>query len=401
MKIAFLARSVPPVIDGVGEYTWHLARSLRAWGVEAHIFTSTDQAAAPRLEPWIHPVIPRWTGKAVTEALGSVPAFQPDWCCFQYVPQMYGHRGICWAASGVPLALRQRLKCRVATTFHEFASAWRPNPKDAILAGVMRWQTRRLLLGSDLAITTCSRYADCLGPSAPRAMPVVSVPVGANIEPVPVGPGEVEALRQQYSLDGYKVFGMFGRLSPFRNFPTAVRALELAKQQGLNAHLLLIGCVQASNPSLFAQLQRLAQKLGVEAQMVVTGELPAEDVSAHLRLVDVFLFPQCDGVSTRNTSVMSALAHGLPIVTYAPTSGHYDGYRIPYGALVRPGDEKGFIHMAVEFLGRIDARSGGENANAEYFEKHFSWSRIAEHYIGAFTAVGSSEYALRCGVRES
>jgi len=400
MKIAFLARSVPPGIDGVGEYTWHLARSLRACGVDAHIFTSTDQVGATRLEPWIHPVIPRWTGKAVVKAIASGPAFQPDWCCFQYVPQMYGHRGICWAASGVPQALRQSLKSRVATTFHEFASAGGPHLKDAVLAGVMRLQTGRLLVGSDLAITTCSRYADCLGPSAPRAMPVVSAPVGANIEPVPVQADEIVALRQRYSLDGSKVLGVFGRLSPFRNYPTAVRALELAKQQGLKTHLLLIGCVQASNPSLFAQLQRLARSLGVEAQMVVTGELSADAVSAHLRLVDVFLFPQCDGVSTRNTTVMTALAHGLPVVTYAPQSGNLDGYRIPYGALVPPGDEKGFIHTAVEFLGRIDDRSEGGNANAEYFEKHFSWSRIAEHYIGAFTAVGSNEYALRCGVRE-
>jgi glycosyltransferase involved in cell wall biosynthesis len=313
---------------------------------------------------------------------------------------MYGHRGICWAASGVPQALRQRLKCRVATTFHEFASAAGPHLKDAVLAGVMRWQTGRLLLGSDLAITTCLRYVEYLELSVPRALPVVAIPVGANIEPVPVQPNEIAALRQRYSLDGSKVFGVFGRLSPFRNFPTAIRALELAKQQGLKTYLLLIGCVQASNPRLFDQLQQLARTLGVEAQMVVTGELPAEAVSAHLRLVDVFLFPQCDGVSTRNTTVMSALAHGLPIVTYAPTSGHYDGYRIPYGALVPLGDEKGFIHTAVEFLGRIDDRSEGGNANAEYFEKHFSWSRIAEHYIGAFTAVGSSEYALRCGVRE-
>ncbi len=397
MKIAFLARSVPPVIDGVGEYTWHLARSLRAWGVEAHIFTSTDQARAIRLEPWIHPVIPRWTGEAVAEALGSVAAFRPDWCCFQYVPQMYGHRGICWAASGVPQALRQSLKSRVATTFHEFASAGGPHLKDAVLAGVMRLQTGRLLAGSDLAFTTCSRYVEYLQLTVPRALPVVAIPVGANIEPVPVRPGEVETLRQRYSLDGYKVFGMFGRLSPFRNFPTAVRALELAKQQGLKTHLLLIGCVQASNPSLFAHLQRLAQKLGVEAQMVVTGELSPEAVSAHLRLVDVFLFPQCDGMSTRNTTVMSALAHGLPIVTYAPTSGNYDGYRIPYGALVAPGNEKGFIHTAVEFLGRTDDRSEGGHANADYFEKHFSWSRIGARYIRAFIAVEGREQALQGG----
>ncbi len=389
MRVVFVVRSVPPVIDGVGDYTWQLTRFLRSEGIDAHVVTSTNQDMARGLgQEWVHPVVPRWTGRAVVEAIAATPVPRPDWCIFQYVPQMYGPRGICWAASGVARVLRPTLKCRVATTFHEFASAGGWDPKNAVLAIVMGWQTRRLLEGSDLAITTCSRYAQHLKALALRALPVVTIPVGANIEPARLPSDKIVALRRHYSLNGSKVFGMIGQLSPVRNFSTAIRVLERARDQGLKSALLLIGRVEPSNPGLYAKLRCLARELGVDSQVLVTGELSAEDVSAHLRLVDVFLFPQGDGISTRNTTVMTALAHGLRIISYAPQSGNFDGYRVPEGALVPLGDEESFIRAAVASLRGMGDNSEGSKPNSQYFEEHFSWSRIGKRYIDALTTVG-------------
>ena len=49
-----------------------------------------------------------------------------------------------------------------------------------------------------------------------------------------------------------------------------------------------------------------------------TGTLAATDLSLHIRACDVLLQPYIDGVSTRRTSVMVGLSHGMAIVT---TSG--------------------------------------------------------------------------------
>ena len=381
MKIAFLVRSAPPVIDGVGEYTYHLTHSLRQVGIDARIFTSTDQVAGKKIADWIHPTIPRWTGESVAEALTSIATFRPDLCCFQYVPQMYGRRGFCWEASNIPIALKQNLKCCVATTFHEFIQAWKPNPKDIVLTSVMYLQTRRLLAGCDLAITTCARYAKDLLTISTKPLPVMTIPVGANIPPVEISPQRLTELRARYALEGLKVFGVFGRLAPFRNYPTAVRTLAHAVRQGIKIRLMLIGCARSSNPTLFQELIQLAKKFGVEKQLVVTGDLSAEEVSNHLRLVDVFLFPLCDGLSTRNTTVMTAMAHGLPIIFYTPRPGNFEGYYIPHGCSVPMGDEEGFIHTAVSFLEKDLMRSSMDRqANVDYFQKNFSWSRIAEQY---------------------
>lgn len=387
MKIAFLVRSVPPALDGVGDYTSHLATALREMDVEARIVTSADQADRAPLPDWIHPVVPRWTGAAVAGALRALPHFRPDWCSFQYVPQLYGPRGLCWAAAGVPGAMRRALGCRSAVTFHEIAVTMRLNPKDMVLAAVMRAQARRLLSGCNLAVTTCARYARDLSAMAPRGLPVLDIPVGTNIEPRRIEPAELSALRHRHGLDGARVFGVFGRPAGERNYATAVRALAHARRQGRRARLLVLGPWDTVRDATAREFWAVASEHGVTDDIVVAGPLSPEALSAHLRLMDVFLFPQGDGVSTRNTSVMAALAHGLPVVTYAPVPGNFDGYRVSDGAVVMRGDEGAFVEAAVAILAAPRPSHGGPNA--AYFSEHFSWPGIAARFLEALTAAAA------------
>jgi glycosyltransferase involved in cell wall biosynthesis len=46
-----------------------------------------------------------------------------------------------------------------------------------------------------------------------------------------------------------------------------------------------------------------------------TGTLSSDDVSRHLNACDVMVQPYPDGVSTRRTTAMAALAHGRPLAT--------------------------------------------------------------------------------------
>jgi glycosyltransferase involved in cell wall biosynthesis len=268
----------------------------------------------------------------------------------------------------------------VAVTFHEFVAVRTPRLRDKALAALMSWQTRQVVRGCDLALTTCTRYARYLRALAPDALPIEEIPVAANICPVPATREAIDELRGRYSLGSKRVFGVFGRLSPWRNYQTAFRVLARARADGLDVVLLMIGNMERSNPGLFQELQALARSLSVNRDVVVTGELPSDAVSLHLRLVDVFLFPQGDGVSTRSTILMSALAHGLPIVAYKPEAGNFDGWNIPCAALVSPGDESGFVSAALRLL---ESNADDISVNAGYYEKHFSWSGIARRYLEA------------------
>lgn len=384
MKISFFVRWLPPRIDGVGDYTWNLACALRESGIDAFIFTSEEQRNESLLKKdWVFPIIKQWQPKAILEALKTITGHSPDWFCFQYVPQLYGRWCFAWQVPDILAALKKEFRCNIAVTFHEFIWNWSIWLKDIFLAGATRLQTKRMLLETDLAITTCARYKDTLQLLSARHLPVTAIPVGSNIEPVFIAPEESARLRRQIFPDGARVFGLFSRLSAPRNFPLAVRALQRAQQQGLNARLYLIGNTEASNPRLFVELMRFADKLRVKPYIVTSGELSKEELSIQLKMVDVFIFPQVDGISTRNTALMAALAFGLPVVSFKPQPGNFDNFYIPCGILTDRGDEEGFIQAAVEFLKNSDNLRDAAFANSDYYYKNFSWPIIAKRYFEA------------------
>lgn len=387
MKISFLVRWLPPKIDGVGDYTWNLVCALRKYGIDVRVFTSEEQGCKGLVKnEWVFPVIKQWQPQAIAKALKTVTGHAPDWFCFQYVPQLYNRWGTTLEIPNILRALKKEFRCKIAVTFHEFISKWGVGIKDIFLASTTRLQTKYILSFTDSAITTCARYKDTLQRLLPHLLPVATIPVGSNIEPIVIAPEELMALRRQIFPEGAKVFGLFSRLSTFRNFPLAVRALQRARQQGLDIWLYLIGSVESSNPKLFKDLMQLAEKLGVKSHIVASGELSKEGLSIHLKMVDVFIFPQTDGISTRNTALMAAMAHGLPVVSFKPQSGNFDSFHIPCGVLTDRGDEEGFIQAAVECLKNSDNLTGAAFANSDYYYKNFSWPIIAKRYLEALEA---------------
>lgn len=382
MKIGFLVRWLPPRIDGVGDYTWNLACALREHGINVYVFTSEDQGCKGLVKnEWVFPIIRLWQPKAIIEALKTVTWQAPDWFCFQFVPQLYGRGCIAWQAAGILKELKKRFKCKMAVTFHEFTSAWSLNPKDLFLAAFTRLQTRRMLSVIDSAITTCTCYKEILQGLSGHHLSVDVIPVGSNIELNFINSEDLTAHRRQIFPDQAKIFGLFGTLSAFKNFPLAIRALQRARQQGLDAWLYLIGSVESSNPKLFKELMYLAEKLNVKAYIVTSGELSQEDISIQLQMVDVFLFTQVNGISTRNCTLMAALAHGLPVVSLAPQWGLFDSFNIPCGILVDRHNEENFIKAAVDCLKKSDDLSKTALSNRDYFYSHFSWPIIAKRYL--------------------
>jgi glycosyltransferase involved in cell wall biosynthesis len=62
--------------------------------------------------------------------------------------------------------------------------------------------------------------------------------------------------------------------------------------------------------------QKLAGLIGQDAApVVVTDDLSATDAAAHIAACDVMLLPYPDGVTTRRSSTVAALALGTPVVS--------------------------------------------------------------------------------------
>jgi glycosyltransferase involved in cell wall biosynthesis len=77
-----------------------------------------------------------------------------------------------------------------------------------------------------------------------------------------------------------------------------------------DCHVLLLGeGSEAAGLRLTALHPRLAGRI------FATGRLAERDLSHHVAACDLMLQPYPDGISSRRTSAMVAIAHGRPIVT--------------------------------------------------------------------------------------
>jgi hypothetical protein len=98
MKLLFIADNFPPVVDGVGDYTYHLGQQLTRNGHRVYVICSRKreivQFAGTQTELRVHPVIDAWNGQAAGTITDLVNEIEPDWIIPQYVPYSYNYYGV-------------------------------------------------------------------------------------------------------------------------------------------------------------------------------------------------------------------------------------------------------------------------------------------------------------------
>jgi glycosyltransferase involved in cell wall biosynthesis/ADP-heptose:LPS heptosyltransferase len=119
-------------------------------------------------------------------------------------------------------------------------------------------------------------------------------------------------LRNRFGLNGQFVVGCVGRIKLVRKGQEVlIRATAVLKKRGLNIKSLIVGAPFTGNESHLAQLQSLVRELGVEENVVFTGELadPRVAYSAMDMLAMTSAQPEPFG-----GVVMEAMSMGLPVV---------------------------------------------------------------------------------------
>jgi hypothetical protein len=229
------------------------------------------------------------------------------------------------------------------------------------LAAVNRRMAALVARSADRAFVSASAWTPLVAPLVRRGVDVEWLPVPSAIPPVR-DPGCAAAVRalcgNPRALIGH--FGTYGDLIVPLLAPAIAR---LAKSADIK--VLLIG---AGGPVFRRAI--VAAHPDIADRVIATGELKAEDVSSHIAVCDVMLQPYPDGISTRRTSAIAALAHGKPIVS---TDGHLtDAFWRNHAAvvLVPAADPAAMAVAARELLddpGR--RRTAGAHASALYDDR--------------------------------
>lgn len=361
-----LTGEYPPQPGGVSDYCRVVAAALAARGVPVHVWC--PPAAAPTPEDRgvaIHRVAGRWSPADLARlgaALDRFPA--PRRLLVQYVPKAWGYRGanlgFCrW------LVRRRRRGDLVRVVVHEVAQPWklRDRPRRWLLAAANRLMIRRVLAASTRLDLAMAGWEARLRPYA-RALPPTSVQPVPSTLPVADDPPGVAALRRRLAPGGELVLGTFATYGWSTEAPLRAALPPLLAGRPDRLGLLLGRGGERFAAALAAACPALAGRL------IAPGELDPEALSRHLQACDLMLLPYQDGVSTRRTTMMAALAHGLPAVTNSGPSTDPSWAASGATALAPGANPAGLVRAAERLLADPQARARlGATARAVYAER--------------------------------
>jgi glycosyltransferase involved in cell wall biosynthesis len=298
----------PPHCGGVGDYTRLIARRLAAVGDSVTVWAPFTAADPPSDAGVTVRVLPDRYGLRSLRVLSrELDATGSARVLVQYVPQAFG-----WKGGNVPFCLWLRLRRdrHPWVMFHEVAYPFEAGdrlPRRA-LAAVNRLMAHLVSRAAHRAFVSIPAWRREVESLAVAGTSIEWLPVPTTVTVVG-DPEATTATRRRYST-GRPIVGCFGTFGPHLRDELHECLPPLAKQA--DCSILLIGRdSDAMVSELASRHPDLAHRLHG------TGLLSAEEVSLHIHACDVMLQPYPDGVSTRRTSAMAALAHERALVTTA------------------------------------------------------------------------------------
>ncbi len=309
-----LTSEYPPQIGGVSDHTYAMAGAFGARGESVHVWCPPAPADGPTPElagVAVHRTFGRFAPRDLREtgrALDACPA--PRRLIVQWVPHGFG-----WRAMNIGFCAwlwnRARKGDRVELVVHE---PFMPldGPIRHVALGIVQRAMAAILLraAADVWVTTPA-WIDRLRPYSPfRMLPFRWIPVPSTI-PVVNDVQRARQLREHFTDPALCLAGHFGFGGGQAIELLAAAFQAIAEQPG--GHLVLIGRGgEEVREELLARVPDGASRLHV------TGELGTGEISSWLSACDLVVQPYPDGVTTRRTTTVTALAHGVPVVT---TSG--------------------------------------------------------------------------------
>jgi len=363
MTIDLVFPAFPPALDGIGDHTARLARSL-ADRASVRVLTAQPDPA-PVADVQVERSFSLPPRRGIRELPQALRTRTPDWLILQFNQFSYGHWGL---NPFLPATLgrirRTHPEVRIAVLFHEDfvpVTSW----ANAVMTTWQRAQFWTLGRIADRVLFTIDAWVRRYNSWFPNT-PVDHLPVGSNIPRVDAGDDRIrEALEIDVST---LVVGVFGSLHDTRLISHIRTAGEHLDALSLPIRILYVG---PDGPSFVQKMAPLP--------VLNAGCLPEEDVSRCFSAMDLHLAPFRDGVSTRRGSVMTALQHGIPTVSTDgpltdPVLREKDGEAL---LLAPTGEPETYGRRAQRLALNTDLRHRvGRNAQRLY-ERRFSFDTIA------------------------
>jgi hypothetical protein len=280
MRLAFLCGNLPPVLDGIGDYSWCLSHALAGQGHSVTVFTSRGPTSTPgpgiNVVSCFDPHHPA-TIKTFPELLKDGPAF--DWLIVQYNPFSFGPRGFDpWLITALADAKRF---CKLAVMFHETCVPlwpWKFTAK-------FLWQYPQLFALSYIAsliFVSTERWAWELRRCNPSIV-CQHLPVGSNLPFCALTKEEARA-RLHLPTDAI-LLSFFGSAHGSKMPDWVGSAARAIYHRFPHSSILYVG-----------QDSSRVRDACAGSPILDKGPLPAAEAAVSLRSMDLLLAPFSDGI---------------------------------------------------------------------------------------------------------
>jgi glycosyltransferase involved in cell wall biosynthesis len=368
----FITPEYPPELGGVSDYAKQVAEALRATGDSVHVWCPRTPILTGSDTGWVHRQLRNFGPRellSLGRELGRHPGVRRLFV--QWVPHGFGWRSMnivfcCW------LLWRSCRGEQIDLMVHEpFLSFREGSWKQDLAACVHRLMAILLLLAADRVWISTKSWESKMRPYAlGRKVEFRWLPVPSNIPVEKGGPG-LDFLRRDRACDGQQVVGHFSTYSS--DIVAMLRRILpslLSQPESYDVQLLGRGSEQFREEMIHAHPS-------FRARIHATGPLSPKQLSRHLTACDVLLQPYPDGVTTRRTTVMASLEHGLPVIT---TLGRLSEESLwsRSNALVTINsvDPEEFVQAAVALLRDQTELSRLRTAASAFYSEHFGLARI-------------------------
>jgi glycosyltransferase involved in cell wall biosynthesis len=337
--VSLLYRDREGRIDGIGDYCEGLESALHAAEVDARIIS--------------------WQGRGIDVNEGAV--------ILQYNPFSFGRWGFAPRLPIDMMLLRRRRPdvCRAVMIHEAFVPI--DSFKTLLMGMWQRLQLRALLMTTEVVMVTTSSWIRLL----PQHRPAIPIPVSSNL---PDCRHRRETSRRSMGADANTlVLASFGSDHPSNRLDFVVAAANRVAAQHPSVKLLCLGAGTRPLAGLDARIE-----------LYRPGTQSAEDLATNLSGSDLYLSPFSDGLSTRRTTLMAALQHGLPVVGTEGSRTEPELRREDsaiYWTLAN--DRSGFADAALEMADNPDLRRRRAAAARALYDRSFAWDLVARRVVAA------------------
>jgi glycosyltransferase involved in cell wall biosynthesis len=366
----------PPKIGGVADYTFQIANSLNQHGIRAIVWAPGNDPVAQTQEAI---TVNRCFGHFRPQELAAInrlwkSAKSQRRILLQWTPTGYGLK-----SANLPfclwLAWRVSRGDELVVIFHEaFFSLSEHLLRRRAAALVQRLMTILLLNAAVEVFVSTSYLAKFIAPYCFRKTSIKTLPMPANF--VPREDREaITKMRLTIASIGEPILGHFGLYSPHVESLLIPSLLKLLRNN-LRIRVVLIG-----GGSTHYRERLLLSNPEFSTRIRATGPCSHDEASIHISACDAMFQPYLEGLTTRRSTTMAALAHGRCLVSTfgSKTEDIWKSTSAVY--FLRSWDP---AHIAEEIEGVLaspeqTARQGREGLM--FYEQNFALSRTIDKLL--------------------